>query len=156
MTSREPSGDCALLQRLQADMKAALRAGDKGRLGAVRLAIAEVQRAAIDGRRRLDDADVLAILGRMIKQRRAAAEQLRDAGRDDRADQELAEIDVLRAFMPEPLGEREVAALIDRAIRDANAGSPKDIGPVMAALKPALQGRADMRAVAAQVRQRLG
>ncbi len=149
------SGDCPALARLRADMQAALRAGDKARLVVVRMAIAEAQRAAIDGQQALQDADVLAILDKMVKQRRDSSEQFRAGGRDDLADKEDAESVVLRTFMPEPLTDTELSALIDRVVAQVDAGSAKDMGRVMGALRPLVQGRADMRSVSVQVRKRL-
>ena len=153
--AKPPAAACPLLERLQADMTASMRAGDKKRLITVRMAIAEIQRAQIDGQRALDDSEALAILARMVKQRRDSAEQFRAGQRKDLADRENAEIDILRGFMPEPFSQDEVDAMIDAAITQAGATSPKDIGPVMGALAPQLQGRADMRAVSAQIKQRL-
>ena len=153
--AKPPAAACPLLERLQADMTASMRAADKKRLITVRMAIAEIQRAQIDGQRALDDSEALAILARMVKQRRDSAEQFRAGQRKDLADRENAEIDILRGFMPEPFSQDEVDAMIDAAIAQAGATSPKDIGPVMGALAPQLQGRADMRAVSAQIKQRL-
>ena len=153
--AKPPVAACPLLERLQADMTASMRAGDKKRLITVRMAIAEIQRAQIDGQRALDDSEALAILARMVKQRRDSAEQFRAGQRKDLADRENAEIDILRGFMPEPFSQDQVDAMIDAAITQAGATSPKDIGPVMGALAPQLQGRADMRAVSAQIKQRL-
>ena len=153
--AKPPAAACPLLERLQADMTASMRAADKKRLITVRMAIAEIQRAQIDGQRALDDTEALAILARMVKQRRDSAEQFRAGQRKDLADRENAEIDILRGFMPEPFSQDEVDAMIDAAIAQAGATSPKDIGPVMGALAPQLQGRADMRAVSAQIKQRL-
>ena len=124
-----PVAACPLLERLQADMTAAMRAGDKKRLITVRMAIAEIQRAQIDGQRALDDSEALAILARMVKQRRESAEQFRAGQRKDLADRENAEIDILRGFMPEPFSQDQVDAMIDAAIAQAGATSPKTSGP---------------------------
>ncbi len=134
---------------------AALRARDKTRLGALRLINAEIKRIEVDERCEIDDARVLAILDKMIKQRADSERQYRQAGRDDLADQEAFEIDVIREFMPAALTAEEVGALVDAAIAEAGADSMRQMGQVMALLRPRVQGRADMGAVSALVRSRL-
>ena len=142
--------------RLQDAMKAALRARERARLDAIRLMLAEVQRIEVDERIELDDARVLAVLDKMTKQRRDSAAQYRSAGREELAAQELAEIEIIAGFLPTALTAAEITALIEQAIASSGASSARDMGKVMAILKPELQGRADMGAVSAQVKTRLG
>lgn len=142
--------------RLQDAMKAALRARERTRLDAIRLMLAEVQRIEVDERIELDDARVLAVLDKMTKQRRDSAAQYRSAGREELAAQELAEIEIIASFLPTALTADEITALIEQAIASSGASSARDMGKVMAILKPELQGRADIGAVSAQVKARLG
>lgn len=142
--------------RLQDAMKAALRARERARLDAIRLMLAEVQRIEVDERIALDDARVLAVLDKMTKQRRDSAAQYRSAGREELAAQELAEIEIIASFLPTALTADEITALIEQAIASSGASSARDMGKVMAILKPELQGRADIGAVSAQVKTRLG
>jgi uncharacterized protein len=144
-----------LKERIQDDMKAALRSGDKRRLGTLRLMLAAVQQREIDERIALNDAETLVVLDRMIKQRQDALSQYQAAGRDELAQQEQFEIETIRSYMPAPLSEAELGALIDRAIHATGAGSAKDMGKVMAELRPQIQGRADMAQVSTIVRNRL-
>ncbi|TNF32777.1 MAG: GatB/YqeY domain-containing protein [Gammaproteobacteria bacterium] len=136
-------------------MKAALKAGDKARLSTVRLILADIKRVEVDERRELSDADTLAILAKMLKQRRDAASQFQQAQRTDLADKELAEITVIESFMPAGLSDSEIDAQIEEAITAAAASSARDMGKVMAILKERLAGRADMTAVSARVKARL-
>ncbi|HEB95335.1 MAG TPA: GatB/YqeY domain-containing protein [Sedimenticola thiotaurini] len=145
-----------LKQRIQDDMKAAMKGGDKRRLGAVRLALAAIKQREVDERIELDDSQVLAVLDKMVKQRRDSIEQYQKAGRDELAEQEQYEIGVLQEYLPEALGEEEIAALVEEAIGESGASTMRDMGRVMGLLKPKLQGRADMGAVSALVRKRLG
>ena len=142
--------------QIQNDMKDAMRAGDKDRLKAVRLLLAAIKQVEVDSRSEVDDAGVLRILDKMIKQRRDSIEQFRSGGREDLAQIELAEIAVLETYTPEPLSDVEVQALIDDAIRDSGASSIRDMGKVMARLRDKTSGRADMAAVGNQVKVRLG
>jgi uncharacterized protein len=136
-------------------MKQAMRSGDKARLGVVRMALAAIQQREVDERVELDDAAVLGVIEKMIKQRRESVEQYRAGGREDLAAKESAEIEVLSGYLPEPLGEAELDALIEAAIADTGAASMKDMGRVMARLRDGAQGRADMAAVSAKVKARL-
>jgi uncharacterized protein YqeY len=145
-----------LSQRIREDMKAAMKAGDKRRLGAIRLILAAIKQREVDERIVLDDTQTLAVLDKMVKQRRDSFEQFEKAGRDELAEQESFEIEVLRGYMPEALGEAEIDALIAEAIAGAGATSLRDMGKVMSQLKPRIQGRADMGAVSALVKRRLG
>jgi uncharacterized protein len=141
--------------RLKDDMKQAMRSGDKARLGTIRMALAAIQQREVDERIELDDAAVLGVVEKMIKQRRESVEQYRAGGRDDLADKEAAEIELLSAYLPEPLGEAELAAMIDAAIAATGAASMKDMGRVMAELRAHAQGRADMAVLSATVKAKL-
>ena len=145
-----------LSQRIREDMKTALKAGDKRRLGVIRLILAAIKQREVDERIELDDSQTLAVLDKMVKQRRDSIEQFEKAGRNELAEQESFEIEVLQAYMPEALSEEEIDAMIAEAISGTGAASLRDMGKVMGLLKPKIQGRADMGAVSAMVKQRLG
>ena len=145
----------SLKGQIQDDMKEALKAGDRDRLKVVRMALAGIKQIEIDKRSELDDAAVLGVIEKMVKQRRDSVSQFRQGGRDDLAAIEQAEIAVLETYLPEPLSEGELDALIDAAIAETGAGSMRDMGKVMGQLKARVQGRADMGAVGAMVRARL-
>lgn len=144
-----------LKQRIDDAMKSALRNKQKERLGALRLILAAVKQREIDERITLDDAAVLAVLDKMLKQRRDSIQQYGDAGRQDLVAKEEAEVAVIQEFMPAALSEAEVDALIDAAIAATGAAGVKDMGKVMGQLKPQVQGRADMGAVGARVKAKL-
>lgn len=145
-----------LHDRLKHDMRAALKSGDKQRLGVLRMALAAVGQREVDTRETLDDAEVERVLEKMIKQGRESLEQYRQGGREDLAAKEAYEIEVLSSYLPEPLDERELQSVIDEAIAESGATSPKDMGRVMALIKTKAQGRVDMKAVSARVRAALG
>ncbi len=145
----------SLKGRLEDDMKAALRAGDKERLSILRLALAAVKQREVDSRQALDDAGVQAVLERLIKQGRDSLAQYRAAERGDLAAKEEAEIETLQAYLPEPLTEEELDELIAEAIDSTGAAGPQDMGRVMGVLKARAAGRADMREVNARVRAAL-
>mgnify|MGYP001316326138 CR=1 FL=1 len=145
-----------LKDRILEAVKTAMRAGDKPRLGALRLVTAALKQKEVDERCELDDTAVLAVLEKMLKQRRESESQYRQAGRDDLAAREAFEIDIINEFMPPPLSAEALAALIDEAVAAVTEPGPRAMGQVMAALKPHIQGRADPRQVSALVRQRLG
>ena len=147
--------DSELKQRLTEDMKTAMRDKDKQRLGVVRLALAAIKQREVDERIELDDTQVLAVIDKMVKQRKDSAQQYQDAGRQELADQENYEISVLQDYLPAALDEAELDQLITQAIADCGASSMKDMGKVMGVLKPQVQGRADMGAVSAQIKARL-
>jgi uncharacterized protein YqeY len=144
-----------LKNKLQQDMKDALRGGDKRSLGIIRLILAAIKQREVDERIELDDAQVTSVLDKMAKQRRDSHEQYEKAGRDDLAEQEAFELDMLKAYLPEQLGGTEIDTLIDEAIQATGASSMKDMGKVMGQLKPKLQGRADMGAVSGRIKDRL-
>lgn len=137
------------------DMKAAMKAGDKDRLKVVRMILAAVKQVEVDTRSELDDAGVLSVLEKMVKQRRDSIEQFRKGGREDLAAIELGEIAVLEDYLPEQLGEAEIDALIDEAIGSTGAASMRDMGKVMGVIKSKAAGRADMGAIGGKVKARL-
>lgn len=141
--------------QIQDDMKTAMKAGDKRRLGAVRLILAAVKQKEVDERKELTDADVLGILEKMLKQRRDSIAQYEQAGRTDLAEQEAFEVGVIQGYMPAQLSDAEIAAIIEEAIAASGAKAMADMGKVMGLVKPRIQGRADMGAVSARVKQRL-
>jgi|SRR5690554_3663037 len=147
--------ESALKRQLTDAMKDAMRLKDKQRLGTVRLALAEIKRIEIDERIEPDDARVLAIVDKMIKQRRESIRQFEAAGRDDLVAIERAEIDVLQTFMPQALSEAEIDAIITQALTDTGATGAQDMGKVMATVKPQVAGRADMGAVSQTIKARL-
>ena len=142
--------------RLQNDIKTAMRGGDKLGLITLRMLSAAIKQREIDERIVLDDAQVVAVVEKLIKQRREAATQYEAGNRPDLAAKELAEIVLLQAYLPEPLSEAELDTLIEGALAETGAASIKDMGRIMAALKPVIQGRADMAIVSARVKGRLG
>jgi uncharacterized protein YqeY len=144
-----------LKQRIQDDVKAAMKAKQKERLGTLRLITAAIKQREVDERIELDDTQVLAILEKMIKQRRDSVSQYEQAGRTELAEQELSEIKIIQEYMPEGLGEDEIAAMITEAIAATGAAGMQDMGKVMGVLKPKMQGRADMGKVSGLVKQKL-
>ncbi|MGA8277283.1 MAG: GatB/YqeY domain-containing protein [Rhodanobacteraceae bacterium] len=144
-----------LTQRITEDMKTAMRAGDKDRLGAIRLIQAAIKQREVDERISLDDAQVLAVLEKMLKQRRDSVEQFTNAGRTDLADRETFEIGVIEGYMPARLSDAELDAIVARAIAESGAGGPRDMGKVIGLVRPEVAGRADMGKVSALVKQKL-
>ena len=146
----------ALIDDLKNAQKEAMRAKNKVRLGTIRMALAAIKQKEIDEQVTLGDSDILAVLTKMVKQRQDAAAQYDSAGREDLAQTERSEIVELESFLPQPLTEEEIAVLIDEAMASTGASSMQDMGKVMGVLKPQVQGRADMGALSAQIKQRLG
>lgn len=146
----------SLKNKITDDMKTAMKAGDKDRLKVVRMILAAIKQVEVDTRTELDDAAVLGVLEKMVKQRRDSVEQFRQGGRDDLADNELAEITVLEAYLPEQLDEAEIDALIDEAIQATGADGMRDMGKVMGVIKSKAAGRADMGMIGGKVKARLG
>jgi uncharacterized protein YqeY len=144
-----------LKERITEDMKSAMRAGEKERLATIRLALAAIKQREVDERIALDDAQVLAVLEKMIKQRKEAIGQFQAGGRADLVAKETAEIAVLEAYLPARMSDAELDALIASAIASTGAASAKDMGKVMAVVKSQAQGRADMGAVSARVKEKL-
>jgi len=145
----------SLKNRIGEDMKAAMRAREADRLSAIRMLLAAIKQREVDERIELDDAQVTAVVDKLCKQRRDSIEQYDRAGRQDLADRERAEIEVLSAYLPKQASEAEVAAEIDAAIAAVGAAGPQDMGKVMGVLKQKLAGRADLSAVSGMVRARL-
>ncbi len=145
----------SLRTRITEEMKAALRAGERARLSTIRLLLAAIKQREVDERIELSDADIVGIVERMIKQRRESIAAFDAGGRPELSAVERAEIDVLQAYMPQPLSDDEIAALIEAALASAGAPGPAAMGKVMTALRPQLAGRADMTRVAAAVKARL-
>ncbi|MGE3772993.1 MAG: GatB/YqeY domain-containing protein [Gammaproteobacteria bacterium] len=146
----------ALKNRLSEDVKLAMKAGEKSRLGTLRFILAAVKQQEIDTRQDLDDTAVIAILTKLANQRRESINQFESAQREDLAAKEREELAVVESYLPTPLSAAEIEALVTAAIAKLGAASIKDMGKVMAELKPALVGRADIGAVSAQVKARLG
>tara|TARA_R100000656_G_C3949187_1_gene128113 strand:+ start:826 stop:1308 length:483 start_codon:yes stop_codon:yes gene_type:complete len=145
-----------LKKQITEAMKEAMRAKDKERLGAIRLILSELKRIEVDERIELDDARVLAVLDKMVKQRRDSITQYENADRPELAEKEQAEIEVIQAFLPAPLSDAELADMVTAAIAESGAESMRDMGKVMAILKPQIQGRADVGAVSSLVKAKLG
>ena len=146
----------SLKERITQDMKDAMRSGDKERLGNIRMLQAAIKQREVDERIMLDDTQVLAVVEKMIKQRREAIAQFEAGGRADLAAKELAEVALLQTYMPEPLSQAEVEALVAEAITVTAAATVKDMGKVMALVKTRAAGRADMSAVSAIIKSKLG
>ena len=145
----------SLKSRIQDDIKTAMRARERERLGCLRLITAAITQKEVDERVELDDAAVLAVLDKMVKQRRESLEQYESAGRSDLAEQERWELELISTYLPEQLGADELNTLIGEAVESAGATSMRDMGAVMAKLRPQVQGRADMKAVSTAVREML-
>ncbi|WP_296699220.1 GatB/YqeY domain-containing protein [Thiocapsa sp. UBA6158] len=142
--------------QIQSDMKTAMKAGDKTSLGVIRLMLAAIKQREVDERIELDDTQVLAVLDKMVKQRRDSISQYSGAGREDLAEIERFEVDVIQSYLPRALTDDELTALIDAAMASTQASAMSDMGKVMGLLKPQIQGRGDMGSVSARVKQRLG
>jgi len=146
----------SLKARITEDMKAAMRAGEKDRLSCIRMLQAGIKQREVDERVELGDAEVLAVIEKMIKQRRESVVQFEAGKRADLVAKESAEIALLSGYLPAQLGEAELATLIREAVAATGASSMKDMGKVMAALKPKVQGRADLGALSARIKSALG
>ena len=138
------------------DMKAAMKGGEKARLGVIRLITAAIKQREVDERIELDDEQVLVVLDKMVKQRRDSIKQYTDAGREDLAAIEEAEVEIIQTYLPAALSEDEIAAIVEAAIAQTGANSMADMGKVMGIVKPQVQGRGDMGAVSGIVKQKLG
>ena len=145
----------SLKERITQEMKDAMRSGEKERLGYIRMLQAAIKQREVDERITLDDTQVLSVIEKMIKQRREAIAQFEAGGRADLAAKELAEVALLQTYMPEPLSQAEVEALVAAAITETGAASVKDMGKVMALVKTRAAGRADMSAVSAIIKSKL-
>jgi uncharacterized protein YqeY len=145
----------SLKDQLTDDMKAAMKGGDKERLRVIRLVLADIKRVEVDTRKDLDDATLLGIVEKAVKQRRDSVEQFTRGGRDDLAASEQAEIEILETYLPEQLSDTEIDALVDAVIAATGAESIRDMGKVMAAVKSKAAGKADMGAVSSRVKAKL-
>jgi uncharacterized protein YqeY len=144
-----------LKQRLNEDVKSALRAGDKQRVGALRFILAAIKQREVDERITLDDTQILAVFDKLAKQRKESLAIYQQANRQDLVSQETFELELIQLYLPAPLSAEDIVRLIEEAIAQSNAKGPADMGKVMAVLKPALQGKADMSAVSGMVKERL-
>lgn len=145
----------SLKERITEDMKAAMRAKDAPRLSAIRMLQAAIKQKEVDERIVVDDAAVLGIVDKLIKQRKDSIEQFAKAGRSDLVDKETAELQLLSGYLPQPMTDAELAAAIDAAVTESGASGAQRMGKVMALLKPRIAGRADMGKASAMVKQRL-
>ena len=141
-----------ILDRIKDDMKASMKGGNKSRLAVIRLMLAAIKQVEVDERIELDNDRVIQVLDKMLKQRRESIRQYTDAGRIDLAEIEEAEISVIQDFLPQPLTEAEIDAMIKEAVAESGAASVKDMGKVMGLLKAKMQGRADMAVVGAKIK----
>lgn len=142
-------------ERIQEDMKTAMRSKEKERLAVIRLIMAAIKQKEVDERKTLTDAEIIGVLDKMVKQRRDSISQYTEANRQDLADKEQAEITVIQTYLPQPLTDSELADLIEQAIAQVGAASVKELGKVMGVIKPQVQGRADMKAVSEKIKKRL-
>ena len=147
--------DSALKTRINDDVKTAMRSKDKERLGTLRLLTAAIKQIEVDERIELDDEKIVAVIEKMLKQRKDSIEQFEKAGRTELAEIEIKEVAILKEFMPEQLSDADVDALIDEAITSTGAEAMKDMGKVMGMLKPKLAGKADMGAVSGKIKAKL-
>jgi len=145
----------SLIDQLKEQMKDAMRTKQKVRLGTIRMALAAIKQIEVDTRESLNDDQAIAVLTKMVKQRRDSIAQYAAAGRDELAQIEADEIQVLEEFLPQPLTEEEIVALVDASILEMGASSMADMGKVMGSLKPKVMGRADMAAIGAMIRAKL-
>ncbi len=145
-----------MLKQLLEDMKTAMKAGDKPRLSTIRMLRAAVKDREIELGHALDDSEAITVFSRLVKQRRDAAKQYTEAGRDDLAAAELAEVEIIQAYLPAQMSDDELVALVDAAIAETGAESMRDMGKVMAIVKPKAEGRADMGKLSGLVKSRLG
>ena len=144
-----------LKKRISGDMKSAMKAKDRQALKAVRMILEAIKQKEIDERIELNDAQVMTVIQKMVKQRKDSISQFSDAGRSDLVEIEEAELEIINNYMPEQLSEEEVASFVDKAINDSGANSMKDMGKLMGMLKSQLQGKADMSLVSQLIKSRL-
>jgi len=149
------SNDSELKSRILDDVKASMRSGDRKRLATLRLLTAAIKQREVDERIDLDDEQIIVMLSKQVKQRHESISQYVTHGREDLAEQERYELEIIQEFLPQPLSEADIDTLIEQAVKDTGAGSMKDMGKVMGVLRPKLQGRADMAAVSARIKGRL-
>jgi uncharacterized protein YqeY len=147
--------DSTLKSRIQDDVKDAMRSKDKDRLGTLRLITAAIKQKEVDERIEMDDAAVISVLEKMVKQRKDSISQYSQAGRDDLAAKEQAELDLIHAYLPEQMSEADIEAVVSKAIADTSAAGMKDMGKLMAAVKPLVAGKADLGLVSKIVKAKL-
>jgi uncharacterized protein len=147
--------DSTLKVRIQDDVKAAMRSKDKDRLGTLRLITAAIKQKEVDERIDMDDAAIISVLEKMVKQRKDSISQYTQAGRDDLAAKEQIELELIQTYLPEQMSEAEITAVIDKAIADTGASSMKDMGKLMGIIKPQVAGKADMGLVSKLVKSKL-
>lgn len=145
----------SLKNRITDDMKAAMKGGEKERLGTIRLILAALKQREVDERIVLDDSQITSVLEKMLKQRKDSIEQFSAAGREDLASAERSEVAVIQAYLPAPLDPAEIEAIVTRAIAESGASGPKDMGKVIGLVRPQVAGRADMGAISELVKRRL-
>jgi uncharacterized protein YqeY len=145
----------SLKEQIVAEMKSAMKAGEKERLGTIRLILSAVKQIEVDTRTELTDQDLIGILDKMAKQRRESIDLFEQAGRNDLADKEKSELAIIADYLPQALSDDEVSQLIEQAVSQTSASSMKDMGAVMAILKPQMQGRADMSQVSKLIKAKL-
>ena len=146
---------CALKNQIQDAMKTAMKGGDKERLAVIRLIMSALKQVEVDERIELDDTRILSILDKMVKQRRESISQFKSGNREDLADKEQAEIDIIADFLPQALSDDEIEAIINQAISETGAATMKDMGKVMGIVKPKITGRADVGAVSGKIKSLL-
>ncbi|MGC8868487.1 MAG: GatB/YqeY domain-containing protein [Sulfurihydrogenibium sp.] len=144
-----------LFKRLQEEMKAAMKSGDKDRLSTIRMLISEIKKVQIDSKKELTDEEIIAILQKYVKQRKEAYEQYAKAGREDLANKELKEIEVVQEFLPQPLSEDELTKIVEETIKEVGASSVKDMGKVIKAVMDKVKGRAEGSVVSRIVKEKL-
>lgn len=142
----------SLKQTIQSEMKTAMKAGNKTELGVIRLIMAAIKQREVDERIELNDDQVIVVLDKMLKQRRESIAQYSEAGRNDLADVEAKEVEIIQKFLPQPLDDAEIEVMIKAAIEQASASSIRDMGKVMGIIKPQMQGRADMAVVSGRIK----
>ncbi len=144
-----------LIPRIKDDMKAAMKAKEKDKLNVIRMILAAIKQIEVDERIELDDARVIVVLDKMLKQRRESIKQYNDAGRTDLSDIEEAEVIVIQDYLPKALSQEEISTMVEKAVTDTGAASMKDMGKVMGLLKPQMLGRADMSVVSSVIKAKL-
>ena len=149
------SASDSLKNQIQADMKSAMRSGDKESLATIRLILAAIKQVEVDTRKELSDADIIGILNKMVKQRRESIDQFEKANRQDLVTKEKSELELISGYLPAPMSETDIIATVEKALQETSASSMKDMGAVMALLKPQLQGCADMGKVSQLVKSKL-
>ncbi|MEM9243572.1 MAG: GatB/YqeY domain-containing protein [Pseudomonadota bacterium] len=143
-------------EKIQADLKTAMKARDQERVTLLRFVLAAIKQREVDERKTLTEAEIIAVIEKQVKQRRESIKQYQSANRQDLADKEQQELSILLNYLPEPLSEPELTKLIDAALAESGAKDIKDMGKVMAILKPQVQGRADMKELSNKIREKLG